>query len=573
MNKLTTILMSILLLGIIVPVVAPTAFIVVPTHAAVPQPVQISITPTSGAAGTSITVSGKYFTVDGTASVMYTVMNVSGKEAYNVTHTGIPVNSTGGFTYTFNAPELALNTTFTNGGYKNTIFISANDTITGDNTTVTFTEQPRQLLEFKVTSPSGTINKSYIGSSISSPYNINSTMKNQINTYVQEPIQIAANYFDPSSTVTFAYNGTSIGTAMTNSTGFFNTTVTLPISPYGKANLTMTDPLAMISLNTHTLPTLTASPSSVTPTSSVTLSGYAFNENAKVNVTFVGLIGSIEWSNVSVANLTSSSLGEFTTSYTIPYNTFGGTQLFYVGYNTLSVRGANNATVTVTPLSSISPLTTPIGGTINATAWGLNAGINGTAKGISLEVPLGHSAGTYLFAYDNQPVFGSSSVKGVGNASILMSAVGTPGLHIVQIVNATSSPYTLIASSVVNVTGSIPGVTSQVSGLATTLATIESSLTSITSSLTSLSSAVTSIGAGITSIESSLSSITSSLSSISGTLTSMGSTLTSIQTAVSGLNTSNLASTLSNVMTYLLVVAVLAIIIIVLEIVLLVRKK
>ncbi|MDG7044408.1 MAG: hypothetical protein JRN19_01275 [Nitrososphaerota archaeon] len=552
--------------------VAPTAFIVVPTHAAVPQPVQISITPTSGAAGTSITVSGKYFTVDGTASVMYTVMNATtNQEAYNVTHTGIPVNSTGGFTYTFNAPELALNTTFAHGGYESNILISANDTITGDNTTVTFTEQPRQLLEFKVTSPSGTINQTT--NYIKTATNINSSMKSQINTYVQEPIQIAANYFDPSSTVTFAYNGTSIGTAMTNSTGFFNTTITLPISPYGKANLTMTDPLAMISLNTHTLPTLTATPSSVTPTSSVTLSGYAFNENAKVNVTFLGLIGSIDWSNVSVANLTSSSLGEFTTSYAIPYNTFGGTQLFYVGYNTLSVRGANNATVTVTPLSSISPLTTPIGGTINATAWGLNAGINGTAKGISLEVPLGHSAGTYLFAYDNQPVFGSSSVKGVGNASILMSAVGTPGQHIVQIVNATSSPYTLIASSVVNVTGSIPGVTSQVSGLATTLATIESSLTSITSSLTSLSSAVTSIGAGITSIESSLTSITSSISSISGTLTSMGSTLTSIQTAVSGLNTSNLASTLSNVMTYLLVVAVLAIIIIVLEIVLLVRKK
>jgi hypothetical protein len=538
----------------------------------------ISISPASGGAGTPITVTGTGFTSSSSANVTYSYKYDSASKLTTVTKTGIATNNTGGFMYTFNAPEMALNDTGASF-HTGTVSVVGNDTTTLKATgTQTFTENSRQLITFAPTTTSGTSNNL-----VNSALNYNDTTTNLLApVYIKEPVNIIGNYFDPSSALTFTYNGISLGTATTNSTGYFNVTFTIPIVAGGKYYLNITDPLATIGLYTATTETLVVTPTSVQPSGSIAINGYGFPSSDSVSVIWVHVVNNPagKASIQSISNTSISSNGEFTASFTIPLLTPGGTASVGANLTGTSFAYTNTYTftnITIVPMMEISPSTGAVGTTVNATGYGLNAG-TGTSSFNSgkTTLSLGHAVGDYLVAYDNVPVFGSSvgaTPSYNGTLSVLLSAVGTPMIHEVQLVNATVAPYVLVASSPLNVTGTINGVTSQVSGVSAALASIESSLMSITSSLTSLSSAVSNISSGITNIESSLSSITSTLSSISGTLTSMGSTLTSIQTAVSGLNTSNLASTLSNVMTYLLVVAVLAIIIIVLEIVLLVRKK
>ncbi len=538
----------------------------------------ISISPTSGGAGTPITVTGTGFTSSSSANVTYSYKYDGASKLTTVTKTGIATNSTGGFIYTFNAPEMALNDTGT-PLHTGSVSIVGNDTTTLKATgTQTFTENARELITFAPTSTSGTSKNLVVSSD-----NYNDTTSNILApVYIKEPVNIIGNYFDPSSTLTFTYNGISLGTATTNSTGYFNATFTIPIVAGGRYYLNITDPLATIGLYTATTETLVVTPTNVQPTGSIAINGYGFPSSDSVSVIWVHVVNNpAKTASIqSISNTSISSNGEFSASFTIPLLTPGGTASVGANLTGTSFAYTNTYTftnITIVPMMEITPSTGAVGTTVNATGYGLNAGTGTSSFNSGKTVlSLGHVAGDYLVAYDNVPVFGSSvgaTPSYNGTLSVLLSAVGTPMIHEVQLVNATTTPYVLVASAPLNVTGSINGVTSQVSGVSAALASIESSLMSITTSLTSLSSAVSSISAGITNIESTLSSITSSLSSISGTLTSMSSTLTSIQTSVSGLNTSSLASTLSSVMTYLLVVAVLAIIIIVLEIVLLVRKK
>ena len=546
----------------------------------------ITLSPTSGGAGTPIKVTGTGFTGSSTANVTYSYRYDGASSNQTVTKTGIATNSTGGFTYSFNAPEKALNETTIPSKY---ISVYGNDTSRLLQTPyVQFTELPRSLLEFQVTSPSGTTNKLSVHAQ--SDWNTTTTAIGSV--YITEPIRISGNNFDPSSTVSFTFGGISLGSTDTNATGYFNTTLTIPIIAAGVYPLNITDPLAYVAIHATTEPTLIVTPTTNQPGATVTINGYGFGTSKASNITLVQAIGPNRVEITRFANLTSSSSGTFTTTFTLPTYITGGIAVINAstrsGHDTQSNPTAYT-NITIVPELAVTPTSASIGSTVVATAMGLSnisvtTGIvssYGTTYTLHSQA-LG-STSKYFFAYDNIPIYGINSGSLPGTDASLtqsISAVGTPEIHEIQLINASSSPASLIASVSLNVTGSINGVTSQVSGLATALASIEasltsitSSLTSITSSLTSLSSAVTSISSGITNIEGTLSSITSSLSSISGTLTSMGSTLTSIQTAVSGLNTSSLASTLSSVMTYLLVVAVLAIIIIVLEIVLLVRKK
>ena len=539
----------------------------------------ISISPTSGGAGRTITVTGTGFTSSSRANVTwkYIYDNAGLSHPTTVTQTGISINSTGGFAFPFKAPEMALNDS---AGYtSNVIAILGNDTSTLRVTpTYSFTEIPRTILAFNVTSPSGTVSDLIPPTPYPTNGNINGTSTPIGSIYVLEPVLIKGNYFDPSSTLTFTLGGTSIGTATTNSSGYFETTLSIPVSAGGVHSLNITDPLAYVAIHVTTSPTLIVSPTSVQPGGVVNVNGYAFTASKAVNVTWISADGHQYELVKSVANLSTSSLGEFTTSFTLPMLVEGGTAAVNASMNRANPTAYT--TFTIVPRLVVSPTTAALGSQVTATVYALdNGSVSGTVitsyPSTTITLKLGHGSEDYNFAYDNTRMFGyTAGVSPFSNATLSSTflAVGIPMVHYVQVYNESAAPMTMIAYTSLNVTGTT-AESSQISSLSSMLTSIESSLYSITSTLTSVSSSLTNISSGITNIKSTLSSITSSLSSISGTLTSMGSTLTSIQTAVSGLNTASLASTLSNVMTYLLVVAVLAIIIIVLEIVLLVRKK
>ena len=541
----------------------------------------ISISPSSGGAGTTVAVTGTGFTASANANVTYYYKYDSASKSTTVTKTGIATNSTGGFVYSFSAPEMALNESGVT--VPGVIAIVGNDTSTLQATGVaSFSELPRVILALNVTSPSGTVTDLIPPSPYPANGDINASTTPIGSIYVLEPLLIEGNNFDPSSTVTFTLGGTSIGTATTNGTGYFKTTLSIPVSAGGVHPLNITDPLAYVAIHLTTSPTLIISPTSVQPGSTVSVNGYAFTASKAVNVTWIRADGNQYEIVTSIANLTASSLGEFTTSFTIPKLVEGGTAVVNASSNRANPTAYT--TFNIVPMLTVTPSTAPLGSLVTATVYALdNGSVVGTVitsyPSTTTSITLGHSSAKYNFAIDNLRIFGyTAGVRPFDNATLSSTflAAGVPMVHYVQVYNESAAPMTMVAYAMLNITGTTAGtqaISSQINGLSTSLATIMSSLLSLTSTLSSISSSLSNISAGITNIESTLSSITSSLSSISGTLTSMGSTLTSIQTSVSGLNTSNLASALSNVMTYLLVVAVLAIIIIVLEIVLLVRKK
>jgi len=542
----------------------------------------ISISPTSGGAGTQIAVTGTGFTASASANVTYYYRYDASVSTTTVTKAGISTNSTGGFIYSFMAPEMALNETGVTA--PGIIGIVGNDTTTLHATgAATFSEEPRRVLVFNVTSPSGIVTDLIPTTPYTPDINITSTPIGSI--YVLEPVLIEGNNFDPSSTVTFTLGGTSIGTAQTNGTGYFKTTLSIPVSAGGVHSLNITDPLAYVALHVTTSPTLIVSPTSAQPGSTVNVNGYAFTASKAANVTWILGDGSQYEMVMSVANLTTSSLGEFTTSFSIPMLVEGGTAVVNASMNRANPTAYT--TFTIVPLLVVSPSTASLGSQVTATVYALN---NGTVTGSVISsypntisyITLGARTAAYNFAYDNVQIFGfTGGISPFANATLSSTflAVGEPMVHYVQVYNDSASPLTMVAYAPLNVTGTtavgkqISSQSSVLASMASSLSAITSTLTSVTSTLSSISSSLSSVSSGISSIESTLTSITSSLSSISGTLSSMSSTLSSVQTAVSGLNTSSLASTLSNVTTYLLVVAVLAIIIIVLEIVLLVRKK
>ncbi|MEM4126077.1 MAG: hypothetical protein QW508_00745, partial [Conexivisphaerales archaeon] len=411
--------------------------------------------------------------------------------------------------------------------------------------------------------------------------------------YETEPMIIAGKYFDPSSTVTLYFGTQEIGTTTTNSTGFFNTTVTVPTVSAGTYAVNASDPLAYIWFSGSTVPEVVVTPTSVTPGSTISINGYAFTKSSPLNVTWVFVNSSLEEKVQSIANLTTNSLGEFSTTFMIPLKTLGGTSVINASVN--DANPTAYATFDIVPTLMLSQSTVAQGSMVTANAYGLNSGTNKTTATIvtsyspytvTISVTLGHTADKYTIAYDNMIIDSYFYIMpNNGQLKINFQATGYPMLHYVQLVNytggATSVPQ-LLTSKALNVTGTTNTEASTVSAINSLNKTVSSLPSQISASLSSFE---TSISNEISGFSSTLSTISSGVSSIQSTLSSMGSTLStissgvsSIQSTLSGVSSSvstisSISSSVSSLMTYIIVVAVLAVIIIIIQIIMLVRKK
>ncbi|MGC9117187.1 MAG: hypothetical protein ACP5ID_06315, partial [Conexivisphaera sp.] len=344
-------------------------------------------------------------------------------------------------------------------------------------------------------------------------------------------------------------------------------------------------------------------PSSTQPGGSLSIEGYAFSSSGVANVTWVWNDGNQSVMVQSVANTTTNSLGEFTAKFTVPSWVAGGTYVINASTNHADPTAYD--TFTVTPTMSLSRSTAPLGAIVTATASGLGnytktaSIVTSYSPYSTTSVTLGHDAYDVGFAYDNVQLFGGTPATAYVTASTVLQAAGYPMVHYVQLYNASTSPYSLIISLPLNVTGTtnteaatasalsamnstLGTVSSQVSSVSSTLTMIQGTLTNMQGSLTSLQTAVGNLGSTLSSDYNSLSS---SLSSVSSSLSSMGSTLSSISSQVGtiGSSLSSVSSTLSTVQaeaaqissinSLVLATIVIAIIILVLEIVVLVRRR
>jgi len=579
----------------------------------------ISISPTSGPAGQTVTVNGYAFSSSGIVNltISYSVLGKSYKNSVNIT-----ASSTGTFTYTFTAPELKLETPKSNYNASisglpsslpsGSVTVTAHDYMSGYSSSQIYTEYGRAFYQIKEYNPTTASWETIIPNS-EDEVALNGTVTN-VAFYETEPMIISGIYFAPNSQVTLTFGSITLGTFTTNASGFFNATVTVPVVAKGAYNVSASDPLAYIYFSGTPVTEVIVSPTKFTTGSTVTVSGYAFDPNTYANVTWVGLFinstGAYGERYLAV-NVPVGSNGVFSASVSIPMPTFGGIHYIYVN----DTKGTNAfANITVVPTISLSTSTAPLGSQVKVSLNGLDVGIEkGNMKGFTSDY-FGATSEAYELAYDNIPTY----ITGIygnnyGAASSSITAAGYPMLHAVQLVgngliatawlnvtgttnteagtaaaieslntsisslsNTISSDYSSLSSMLSSINASVAGISNSISSLSGTLTTqyssIMSSLTSISTLISDLKSTISSdyssLSSAISSLNSTVSTISSSSSSISSSVSSIGTSVSSLQSAVSSLQ-----STVSSLSTYLLVVAVLAIIIIVLELVLLVRKK
>jgi len=553
----------------------------------------IEISPTSGPVGTTITVTGSGFSASSPVNLTYYYKAYPSATKFTYVYiTSITSNAQGQFTTTVNAPEMHLDTYGASGPAPGAIYFVGNDTATLRATpTYTFTENPREFIEIKTFNPSGAP-----VSSTTSAWNGTFTGKG----YVLQPVIIAGNYFYPNSQVTITFAGSAVGTASTNGTGFFNTTVTVPVEAYGTYPVNVTDPWAYMNFHVAVQPTLIVSPSTVQPNGTVSIEGYAFSGSGPANVTWVHNDGNQYVLVTSVANLTANSMGEFSTTFQVPGWVAGGTYVINASANRANPTAYD--TFSVAPLLELSSNTAPLGTQVTATAYGLGNYslpayiVTSYSPYTPTPVTLGHSVYMVGFAYDNVPIFGGLPTNEYTTASVTLQAAGYPMAHYVQLYNASVTPYSIIAALPLNVTGTtnteaattsaLNQMSSQLTTMGSTLTTIQGSLTTLTSEYTNLSTAVgnlgstlnsdysslssslgslsSSVSSGFSSVSSTLGTINSGVSSIESSLSSMGSTLSSVQAE---------AAQISSINSLVLATIVIAVIVLVLEIVVLIRRR
>ena len=579
------------------------------------------ITPSSGPAGQIITVSGAGFSSSGSVDITYTY-HVAGSSASVTESTIATANSAGQVSIQIPAPELKLETpTYpynkTNIPYTspyNLINFSAQDTKTGLITysPISFTELPREFTEIAYYSPA----TASWTTATSKAYNGTATSLG----YVKQGLIVAGVNFEPKSPITINFDGTTYATK-TNSAGYFNTTITVPVVGKGTYTVYVSDPLAVMEFKVDVQPTLIVTPTKVTPGSTLNITGYGFDSNYYVNISWLGIV--LGENNISSEIVPIGSNGVFTTTLTVPTNVYGGNHSVVATDNAIPATTAS-AVVYVNPLVILSPATAPLGTNVTLHLsglasgyeyWNVISGIVYKGSSTSHNLATGASPVTYEVAYDNIPTYIAPFTSSTGAASFVFYAAGYPMLHAVQLVETSYKPYNVVNTAWLNVTGttnteaqttaaikslnatvsSLPGqinsslssfetsMSSQLSSINSSISSLSGTITtqysSIMSSLTSISTMIsdlkTSLSSDYSSLSSSLSSLSSSVSSISSTTSSLSSSVSSMSSSISSLQSSisPLESSVGSLMTYLLVVAVLAIIIIVLELVLLVRKK
>jgi len=145
----------------------------------------------------------------------------------------------------------------------------------------------------------------------------------QLNVKVLGSLMIAGNHFHPGSATILWDKATAIGTTTVNGTGWFNTTVTIPISSKGKHNVTIDEGKTIFIFFVNVIPTLVLVPDEGPVGTTVTAYGYGFTASTtatKYNAT-------IWWDYVDacdpeVVNMTVTrvnTVGQFTTTFVVPH--------------------------------------------------------------------------------------------------------------------------------------------------------------------------------------------------------------------------------------------------------------
>jgi hypothetical protein len=297
---------------------ASTKFTVIPA---------ITISPTSGNVGTTVTVSGTGF---------------AGSKSITATFNGVPVTLSGttstGSTGSFSGTTFTVPASTT--GAKTVVITDASS----NQGSATFTVNPAITL-----SPTS----GNVGSSVT----------------------VTGSGFAASSTVTINYDGvvqtTSPATVTTSSSGAFSASFSVPASVVGAHTVSASDGSSSSSATFTVTQSITLAPTSGSVGSSVTVTGSGFAGSKTVTIKF----GSTTMTTVP-STVTTDAYGSFSASFTVPAATAGGKTV------TATDAGSNSAsaTFTVTPAITLSPTSGNVGTTVTVSGTGFTASSAITGK-------------------------------------------------------------------------------------------------------------------------------------------------------------------------------------------------
>jgi len=511
---------------------------------------QFSVLPTSGTASRAITLSGSGFPANAAVNLTYSV----GGPRVNIAM--VTTDANGVFSYATTAPDLRVavlvgENVITAAG---TITFYANDTSV--ERTATYTEYPRGLVRAGGnTAASGsaygnlTVFAALVG--VSSAYNL---------TGVYFPPGAVGILFDNSIDIAPATGVTA------NATGFFTTSVTIPITTLGSHNITMTDAngqkfIIFISIGT----TLVLTPTSGPVGTVVTANGYGFpaatsSNSYNVTLSWAG------YSTVTLGFVMTTSGGQFQTTFVAPHD-YKGVHTVTATANDSSATAASK-TFTITSLLIVSPNTLSNAGTPvsaictgfdpadryilnidnqqfaldpSSNNWQTDVVANGTGDLTMTFIDAGFQAGTHVFAMykwgtTTVTYYALFTVTGTDANTAILNQINQTTTSTGTVVNSTATKVNSIKETVEANNVLLVAINGTVVTIKTNVATVQTTLTAIDAKLTSISGSIATLTTNVGSVSTTVSQISASISSISNGVASIQSTVGSFSTQLSNLN-------------------------------------
>ena len=376
----------------------------------------ITLTPTSGSVGSTVTVSGSYFAANSAITVKFAATTVatttststgvipsgvtftvpsSGTGAQTVTVTDAYSNSA---TATFTVASIALSPT--SGVVGSTVTVSGSGfvpshsvTITYDGSTVATTTSTSSGsipsgVSFSVPASvagSNTVQASDGTNSATATFTITSAISlSPTSGTVGSTVTITATGMLGSHSVTATFAGTAVtlSTSTTTSTGGLSATFTVPSATSGSNTVQLSDGTNSPTATFTVTSAISLSPTSGTVGSTVTITATGMLGSHSVTATFAGTA-------VTLSTSTTTSTGGLSATFTVPSASSGGQTVQLTD-------GTNSPTATFTVISaiSLSPTSGSVGSTVTITATGMHSSSAVTAKFGSTAVTLSTSTTT-----------------------------------------------------------------------------------------------------------------------------------------------------------------------------------
>jgi hypothetical protein len=269
---------------------------------------QITLSPSSGAVGSTVTVTGNGFSANQSVTITF------GGSPVITSPASIFTNSVGAFSATFAAPAAAGRTT-------------------------------------TVLASDGVVSASAIFSLLAS---ISLSMSSG---NAETPIGVTGSGFGVNTTVSVSLDNTQVAQATANNNGSFSVSFNVPPIFGGAHTVTASDGTFSASANFTVLSSARVTPPSGKVGSQVMVSGAGFSPSRSVGVTFDSTL---------IATVTTDDNGSFSTSANVPVSS-GGAHIISATDGTLPA----NASFTTVASMTVSPARGPMGGqvTVNGTGF------------------------------------------------------------------------------------------------------------------------------------------------------------------------------------------------------------